>query len=418
MSSPLSDPGDVATCGPPERLRVMRIISRMNVGGPARHVAILHRGLDPKRFEPVLVYGAEGSNEGTLRELVGDASDTVSIPELGREISPVADSVTLVRLVRLMRKTRPHVVHTHTAKAGFVGRLAARITGVPVIVHTFHGHVFHGYFSPRKTATFLRLERFCAGFSSRLVTISPRLREEIAAYGVAGTSRIEVVPLGLHLAPHAAHPRRDGAFRRDLGIGDDAFLIGAVGRLVPIKNLELLLEAASVARGRVPHVQVVFVGDGELRAALAARAAALGLADAVTFAGWRSDLPAVYADLDATIISSHNEGTPACLIEAMASGCPVIATRVGGVPDMIEAGITGQLTPPGDATALAAAIVNLVNEPDQARRMADQARGEALARYDEPRLVTDMERLYGQLAREAGLPGWGEPGRSGRGAHH
>jgi glycosyltransferase involved in cell wall biosynthesis len=394
----------------------MRIISRMNVGGPARHVAILHRGLNPERYESILIYGEEGSAEGTLRSLLDDAANTITIPDLGREIAPVADSLTLRQLVRLMHEFQPDIVHTHTAKAGFVGRLAARISGVPVIVHTFHGHVFHGYFSPRKTAVFLRLERFCAGLSSRLVTISPRLRDEIAGYGVADASRIEVVPLGLRLQPHGAHPRRTGTFRRAQEIPEAALLVGAVGRLVPIKNLGLLLEALQIAQADAPNLHVVFVGDGELREDLASQAAALDIAHAVTFAGWQDDLPAVYADLDATVISSHNEGTPACLIEAMASGCPVIATRVGGVPDMIEPGVTGQLIPPGDANALATAIVNLVKEPEQARRMADQARGEALARYDEQRLVTDMERLYEQLARETGLPGTGGTGRRGRGA--
>lgn len=392
----------------PGRLRVLRIISRMNVGGPARHVAILHTGLDPSLFDSVLVYGEEGSTEGSLKSLLESAANTVSIPELGREISPVADSVTLARLIRLMRDIRPDIVHTHTAKAGFVGRLAARITGVPISVHTFHGHVFHGYFSPRKTAVFLQMERRLAGISNRLITISPRLRDEIASYGVADAKKIEVMPLGLRLGPHGTHPRRTGDFRSALGISDDALLIGAVGRLVPIKNLGLLLEGARLARQDIQDLHVVFVGEGELRQELAAQADALGLADVVTFAGWQHDLPAVYADLDATVITSHNEGTPACLIEAMASGCAVIATAVGGIPDMITPGVTGRLIPAGDANELARAIVELVKEPEQARRMADQARGEALARYDEQRLVTDMERLYLQLAREAGLPGTGE----------
>ena len=392
----------------------MRIISRMNVGGPARHVAILHSGLDPERFESILVYGEEGLDEGTLRGLLNDAERTISLPNLGREISPQSDSLTLIRLIHLMRQFQPDIVHTHTAKAGFVGRLAARIVGVPVIVHTFHGHVFHGYFSPRKTAMFLKLERFCAGFSTRLITISPRLRNEIAGYGVASPSHIEVVPLGLSLQPHVTFPRRSGAFRQSLDIPAEALLVGAVGRLVPIKNLTLLLEAVKIAQSEVPHLRVVFVGDGELRDDLAAQAVALGIADIVKFAGWQSNLPEVYSDLDATIITSHNEGTPACLIEAMASGCPVIATRVGGIPDMIESGTTGHLIPPGDANALATAIVQLDKEPEQARRMADQARGDALVRYDEQRLVTDMSRLYGQLAREAGLPGTGEQAARGR----
>ncbi len=393
----------------------MRIISRMNVGGPARHVSILHAGLDPERYESFLVFGDAGPSEGSLRALLGDASNAISIPELGREISPLADSVSLIKLVRLMRHFRPDIVHTHTAKAGFVGRVAARIAGVPIVLHTYHGHVFHGYFSPRKTSLFLRLEQGCARLSTRLLTISPRLREEIARFGVADASQIAVIPLGLHLAPHASHERRTGAFRDAMGISENAVLIGAVGRLVPIKNLGLLLEAARIASSDVPNLHVIFVGDGELRAELEAHAAALGMSAAVTFAGWQDDLPAVYADLDATIVSSTNEGTPACLIEAMASGCPVIATRVGGVPDMISPGETGQLVPSGDARALAAAIVRLVKEPEQARRMANQARGEALVRYDEQRLLTDMDRLYGQLARDVGLKS-GNSGRDGEGA--
>ncbi|MFT4037910.1 MAG: glycosyltransferase family 4 protein [Thermomicrobiales bacterium] len=393
----------------------MRIISRMNVGGPARHVAILNSGLNPERFESVLVYGEEGSSEGTLRSLLGPCQQTVSIRELGREISPVADTVTLGKLVRLIRETRPHIVHTHTAKAGFVGRVAARLAGVPIIVHTYHGHVFHGYFSPRKTEVFLRLERSCARFSTRLITISPRLREEIAGFGVAPVSQIDVVPLGLHLAPHAAYPRREGRFRQAQGIPEDAVLFGAVGRLAPIKNLGLLLEAAAIARSSEPRVRIVLVGDGETRQALTAQAETLGLADAVTFAGWQDDLPAVYSDLDAVVISSHNEGTPACLIEAMASGAPVIATAVGGVPDMIDDGVTGQLVPPDDANALATGMLRIVKEPDQARQMAEKARREALARYDEQRLVSDMERLYEELARNAGLMSVGSAGREGEG---
>jgi glycosyltransferase involved in cell wall biosynthesis len=394
----------------------MRIISRMNVGGPARHVAILHDGLDPERFDSILVYGEVGSTEGSLKSLLGPETNTVAIPELGREISPLADSVTLFKLIRLIRATRPDIVHTHTAKAGFAGRLAARLAGVPIIVHTFHGHVFHGYFSPRKTQVFLQIERRLASTSHRLVTISPRLRDEIAGFGVADASKFEVVPLGLRIAAHGEHPRRTGAFRQSLGISHDALLVGAVGRLVPIKNLGMLLEAVRIARQDIPNVQVVFVGDGELRRELADSASGLGISDIVTFAGWQSDLPSVYADLDVTVIASHNEGTPACLIEAMASGCPVIATSVGGVPDMIEPGQTGQLVPAGDVEALARAIVRVGKEPDQARRMAEQARGESLSRYDERRLVSDMERLYHQLAREAGLPGTGETGLIGEGA--
>ena len=228
-------------------------------------------------YDCLLVTGSEGASEGSLRDLAV-ASDLrlAIIPELGREIAPWSDLVTLVKLYRLMRRERPHVVHTHTAKAGFVGRIAARLAGVPVVLHTFHGHVFHGYFSPAKTRLFLLIERLGARLSTRIITISPRLREEIAQFGVTGSERIEVIPLGFELEAFASQPRGAGDFRRSLGLPPDAKLVGAVGRLVPIKNIPLLLEAAALARQEDPDIRVVLVGDGELREELEARGRSIG----------------------------------------------------------------------------------------------------------------------------------------------
>lgn len=397
-----------------ERIRVMRIISRMNVGGPSIHVVLLNAGLDPERYDTLLVSGSEGVTEGSLRDLATDRElRLAAIPELGREIAFRSDLTTLVKLYRLMRRERPHVVHTHMAKAGFVGRVAARLAGVPVILHTFHGHVFHGYFSPRKTRLFLGMERLGARLSTRLITISPRLREEIAGFGVANAEKIEVIPLGFELDAFANQPRRTGDFRRSLDIPESAKLVGAVGRLVPIKNLPLLLEAVALARREEPDLHVVLVGDGELRADLETRAKSLGIAGQTRFAGWRRDLPSVYADLDAVVISSDNEGTPASLIEAMATGCPVAATRVGGVPDLIADGETGRLTPSGNPEALAAALLALFREREQTTGMAEKARQRVLDRHQATRLVDDVDRLYQRLLAEAGLVRHGE--RGGRG---
>jgi glycosyltransferase involved in cell wall biosynthesis len=388
-----------------ESIRVVRVISRMNIGGPATHVVLLNAGLDRRGYDCLLVTGSEGAGEGSLRDLAVSSNLRLAmIPELGREIAPWSDLVTLVKLYRLMRRERPHVVHTHTAKAGFVGRIAARLARVPVVLHTFHGHVFHGYFSPAKTRLFLLIERLGARLSTRIITISPRLREEIAQFGVTGRERIEVIPLGFELESFASQPRGTGDFRRSLGLPMDAKLVGAVGRLVPIKNIPLLLEAAATARQEDPDIRVVLVGDGELRGELEAGAEALGLGQAVTFAGWRRDLASVYADLDAVVISSHNEGTPASLIEAMATGCPVIATRVGGVPDLIVDGETGRLVPPGDREALATSLLALFREPERTARMADLARGRVLERHQATRLVADVDRLYRELLTAAGHP--------------
>jgi glycosyltransferase involved in cell wall biosynthesis len=388
-----------------EPIRVMRIISRMNIGGPATHVVLLNAGLDRGGYDCLLVTGSEGANEGSLRDLALSSDLRLAmIPELGREIAPWSDFVTVVKLYRLMRRERPHVVHTHTAKAGFVGRIAARLAGVPVVLHTFHGHVFHGYFSPAKTRLFLLIERLGARLSTRIITISPRLREEIAQFGVTGSERIEVIPLGFELEMFASQPRGAGDFRRSLGLPAAATLVGAVGRLVPIKNIPLLLEAVALARQEDPDIRVVLVGDGALREELEVEAEALGLGQAVIFTGWRHDLASVYADLDAVVISSHNEGTPASLIEAMATGCPVVSTRVGGVPDLIADGETGRLVPPGEREALAAALLELFREQERTARMAELAQRQVLERHQARRLVADVDRLYRQLLTAAGHP--------------
>jgi glycosyltransferase involved in cell wall biosynthesis len=388
-----------------EPIRVMRIISRMNIGGPATHVVLLNAGLDRGGYDCLLVTGSEGANEGSLRDLALSSDLRLAmIPELGREIAPWSDFVTVVKLYRLMRRERPHVVHTHTAKAGFVGRIAARLAGVPVVLHTFHGHVFHGYFSPAKTQLFLLIERLGARLSTRIITISPRLREEIAQFGVTGSERIEVIPLGFELEMFASQPRGAGDFRRSLGLPAAATLVGAVGRLVPVKNIPLLLEAVALARWEDPDIHVVLVGDGALREELEVEAEALGLGQAVIFTGWRHDLASVYADLDAVVISSHNEGTPASLIEAMATGCPVVSTRVGGVPDLIADGETGRLVPPGEREALAAALLELFREQEQTARMAELAQRQVLERHQARRLVADVDRLYRQLLTAAGHP--------------
>src|SRR5215213_6914560 len=388
-----------------EPIRVMRVISRMNIGGPATHVVLLNAGLDRRGYDCLLVTGSEDAGEGSLRDLAVSSNLRLAmIPELGREIAPWSDLVKLVKLSRLTVRERPHVVPTHTAKAGGVGRIAARVARVPVVLHTFHGHVFHGYFSPVKTQLFLLIERLGARLSTRIITISPRLREEIAQFGVTGSERIEVIPLGFELEMFASQPRGAGDFRRSLGLPAAATLVGAVGRLVPIKNIPLLLEAVSLARQEDPDIRVVLVGDGSLREELEVEAEALGLGQAVIFTGWRHDLASVYADLDAVVISSHNEGTPASLIEAMATGCPVVSTRVGGVPDLIADGETGRLVPPGEREALAAALLELFREQERTARMAELAQRQVLERYQARRLVADVDRLYRQLLTAADHP--------------
>jgi glycosyltransferase involved in cell wall biosynthesis len=333
------------------------------------------------------------------------------IPELRRELSWRDDVTAFWKLVQLMRSFRPRIVHTHTAKAGVVGRCAAIVTGVPLRVHTFHGHAFDGYFSRTRTLVFLWIERLLARFTHRVVAISELQRHDLCdVYRVVPWRRCTVIPLGFDLRPFALAERRRGELRRELGIPEDRPLIGIVGRLVPIKNHEMFFDVARrVLDAR--DAGFLVVGDGELRADLERMASARGLADRTVFLGWRRDLDVIYADLDVVVLTSINEGTPVAVIEAMASARPVVATRVGGVADVVEDERTGLLVMSRDAKACAGAVLRLLADPGLSGRLGREGRERALARYGSERLVADVRRLYLELL--GGVPS-GAPREHGR----
>jgi len=380
-----------------DRIRVLRIIARLNVGGPALHTVLLTERLDPARYASRLAVGVPDASEGDYLALRGLALEQlVRIPSLRRDLDARSDARALASLVRLMREVRPHVVHTHTAKAGTLGRLAAILAGVPVRVHTFHGHVFEGgYFSPAKTRAFLAVERVLARRTQRILTVSENVRAELLALGIGRPEQVTVVPLGLDLDPLARAAEHRGALRRELGIDDATPLVGIVARLVPVKAHEVFLAAAARITAERPSCRFLVIGDGERRTELEALAARAGLAERCHFLGWRADLDRVHADLDVCVLTSRNEGSPVALIEAMAAGVAVVSTAVGGVPDLIEDGTHGLLAPVDDAAAIADATLALLRAPEQRRTLGAAGRERALARHGAARLVGDVDRLYG-----------------------
>jgi glycosyltransferase involved in cell wall biosynthesis len=379
-------------------VRVLRLFSRLNIGGPSLHVILLSHGLRPLGYETRLIVGRESPREGNMLALATERGvECETVAGLGREIAPLGDVVALAGLVRLMRAWRPGIVHTHTAKAGLLGRLAARVARVPTIVHTFHGHVLRGYFSPPKQALFRGLERALARAADAIVAVSDSVKRDLVELGVADDRKIRVIPLGLELSPLAGELPR-GVLRRESGIPDDAPLVGMVGRLVPIKDVPTFLRAAVRVRARRPDARFVLVGDGEERAALEALSRELGLADVLHFLGWRRDLAQVYGDLDVVVNASRNEGTPVALIEALAAARPVVATAVGGTPDVVGRNERGRLVPPGSPEALAEVVLDVLAQPEPARCAALAGRAHVMAHHSCERLIRDMDALYRQLS--------------------
>ncbi|MDH4065317.1 MAG: glycosyltransferase family 4 protein [Acidobacteriota bacterium] len=386
------------------RIRILRIIARLNVGGPAIHATLLTERLDPSRYESRLVAGSVEPEEGDYLELHGHAlTDLINVPDLGREIRGLSDLRTLWTLIRLIRDFRPHVVHTHTAKAGAVGRLAALICRVPVVVHTFHGHVLRGYFSPVKTRVFMEIERRLGRSSSALIAVSPKVREELLELGIGRPDDFHVVPLGLDLAKFRDFTLSRPAARAQLGLPDNAFVTSIVARLVPIKAHEVFLEAARRLLAVRPDAVFLIVGDGERREELEAMAASLGLGESVRFLGWRADLQILYRASDAVALTSRNEGSPVALIEAMAAGCPVVSTRVGGVPDVVTDQESGLLAEMDDPAALAEALGRVASNRALGLALGETGRERVLARYGADRLLDDVDALYVRLLRRAGL---------------
>lgn len=376
-------------------IRILRIIARLNIGGPAIHVSLLTNAFGPPDFESTLVCGHLEAEEGDMAYFAENLGvQPAIVPGLARAINPLTDIRVVWHLYQLMRQLQPDVVHTHTAKAGFAGRIAAKLAGVPVIVHTYHGHVFRGYFNPLVTRIFIAFEQITGRFSDTLITLTEGLRRELSdEFHVAPRRKITVLPLGFDFTPFTSAIRKGGAFRRQWGIASDAPLVSLVGRMVPVKNHALFLEAAVKIRAALPDAHFVLVGDGELRAEIEAQIDALGLRDAVIITGWQRDTATIYADLDALVISSLNEGTSVTVIEALASGCPVVSTAVGGMPDLLDGGELGKLVPSGDADALASAILDTLRNPPDVTR----AQHLMIERYSIDRLVSDLDSLYRAL---------------------
>lgn len=378
----------------PRPIRVAHVATRLNLGGVTRHILNLYRYMPADRIEMRIIAGSVTRGEAEWIDAIREAGVMPwSIPELRRPIAPIDDLVAFYKLWRFFLRWKPDVVHTHMAKAGALGRIAALLAGVPVRVHSFHGHVFRGYFGRVGSGAARAAETLLGRFTTGVVTVTPGQHDEIVAeLRIVAERRTRLIRYGCETGGTVSVDVRDG-WRRELGIASDAFVAVTVGRLTPIKNHALLLEA--LAKCALPVVAVI-VGDGELRGELERRAKALGIAKRTVFAGWIDDVTVAYQAADVLTLTSHNEGAPIAVMEAMGWGCPVVATRAGGVPDLID-DTTGILVDLGDSNALAAALDALARDPERAKRMGAAARVRALTDFSVEREAGSILEYYEAL---------------------
>ncbi len=388
--------------------KILRIHNRLIVGGPSHNVTLLTAYLSPE-FETKLLVGKKDAAEKDATYIADQLGLVpVEIKEMRRSILPFYDFIAYFKIKKIIREYKPDIVHTHASKAGAVGRLAAASCKVPLIVHTFHGHVFHSYFNPLMSKIIVRLERYFAKKTDAIIAISDSQRHELAdIYKIAAPEKIFTIPLGFNLDKFSVdEDRKKIIFRNKYGFGKDELIIGIVGRLVPVKNHEMFLQVAAIVKSKLDkEVRFAIIGDGESRNDIEKKAAELGLSYSyyitnpksktdVLVTSWETEIDQALAGLDIVVLTSHNEGTPVSLIEAQAAYKPVVSTNVGGVEDIVMHGETGFITETGDVNLFADYVIQLTGDAALRERMGRNGYDNVVKRYSKQRLISDMRNLY------------------------
>jgi glycosyltransferase involved in cell wall biosynthesis len=390
--------------------RVLLVLNRLVIGGPAVVAVSLAKYLRPE-FETMLVVGGRDDHEQDATHLTEELDITpVVIPEMKRAVNWKNDRAAYKKMQQIIREFKPDIVHTHAAKSGAIGRLAAASLKVPVIVHTFHGHVFHSYFGKLKTKFFIAIERYLARRSSGIVAISDKQRSELAdEFHICPKAAIRVIPLGLDLDKfETAQEEKRNKFRMEFFVNEDEIAIGIVGRIVPVKNHSLFIEAAKIAlKSTDKKLRFFIIGDGDMRQEMEAEIKASGI-DYVYFpdekreatiicTSWQTEMDVVFAGLDIIALTSHNEGTPVALMEAQAASRPFVSTNVGGIRDIVKNGETGYLVATGDASGFAGALVQLATNFSLRESMGKEGAIFAKENFSMKGMIKNTADYYKQL---------------------
>lgn len=390
--------------------RVLRILNRLVIGGPSKNAVYLTKYLQPE-FDTLLVIGGREDHEQDADFLASSHGIVPHcIPEMKRAISFNSDWAAYQKLKKLIREFKPDIVHTHAAKSGALGRMAAKHCGVPVIVHTFHGHVFHSYFNSFKTNIYIRAERYLAGFTDAIIAISEVQKKELAGdFKIAPADKFSIIPLGLDLDNFITdQENKRNKFRNEFGLDEEIIAIGIIGRLVPVKNHALFLKGIKkLLETSTREIKAFIIGDGENRESIEQTAKSSGIkftrhTDTIhphplIFTSWRTDVDVVFAGLDIVALTSMNEGTPVSLIEAQAAGKPIVSTRVGGISDVVLENKTALLSDINDEAGYAENLLKLVSDPALRNSFQEAGKNHVLVKYGYKRLAEDMRKLYVEL---------------------
>ena len=388
--------------------KILRIHNRLIVGGPSHNVTLLAAYLSPE-FETKLLVGKKDKDEKDATYIADQLGlVAVEVAEMRRSILPFNDIIAYFKIKKIIKEFKPDIVHTHASKSGAVGRLAARSANVKLVVHTFHGHVFHSYFNKFMSSMIVRFERYLAKKTDAIIAISDSQKHELVdMYKIAPAKKVFTIPLGFNLDKFSIDQESKGnIFRNKYGFDKDELLIGIIGRIVPIKNHEMFLDIAAILKkNKNKNVRFVIIGDGELRQLVEKKTLELGLSYSyfitspksktdVVVTSWETEIDQALAGLDIVVLTSHNEGTPVSLIEAQAAGKPVVSTNVGGVEDAVVHGETGFITAVGDTASFASYVNTLIADSSLREKMGRSGHEYVVKNYSRQRLVKDMKNLY------------------------
>ncbi|MBN1480982.1 glycosyltransferase family 1 protein [candidate division KSB1 bacterium] len=378
-----------------KKIRVLNIQSRICIGGPSIQTELVVKYLNRQRFTPLFLGGAVDVGEAPRHKDLERSGDRIEIiSEMQRSHNPANELLALYKIYRFLRQRKPHIVHTHTSKAGALGRIAAVLARTPVIIHTFHGHAFDHYFPKMQSALYVLIEKTLARFSNKIVAISALQKRDLAeVYKIAPKKKIEIIHVGHELKPFLDCVKSD-ELKKSLGIASVDVLIGAIGRLAPIKNFQMAIRVLATLRENGQRCHLCIAGDGAERASLEALARELNVFSYVHFLGWIQDIERIYKGIDVLVLTSLNEGTPISIIEAMASRTPVVATAVGGVPDLLQNGVNGIGCPSNDVVFMASQIECVLKDQKGTNFMCQTARAFVQSEFSHEKLIAQLERLY------------------------